>query len=128
MIAVNYKTIELQIVSFMINIPVIIISYYSYIYILYATYDVLQRYRQGNICRRHPAVKAIYIYCTIHGNYRTVYSWLFPILDSTYTEAFNKDTNQLTHHHLGCMEYTNALVHYTPYSPDRGVLTITINP
>ena len=35
----------------------------------------------------------------------------------------HRATNQLTHPYQGCMD--NALVHYTPYSPGRGGLTIT---
>ena len=34
-------------------------------FVSHLTYDLHQRYRQGNICRIHPAVRAIYIYCTV---------------------------------------------------------------
>ena len=58
---------------------------------LYPTYDVLQRYRQGNIIYRiHPAVRAICIYCTVVTT--ELYNWLFPILDSTCTEALGIQT------------------------------------
>ena len=68
---------------------------------LYPTYDVLQRYRQGNICRIHPAVRAIYIYCT--GSLQSCTAGCFNTRQYMYRSL--RDTNQLTHHCLGCMEY-----------------------
>ena len=59
---------------------------------LYPTYDILQRYRQGNICRIHPAVRAIHnIYCIVVTT--ELHSGPFPILDSTYTKVLGIQTS-----------------------------------
>ena len=102
------------------------------------TYDVLQRYQQGNICRIHPAVRAIYD-C---GHYRTaqlaVSNTRQYILRSlrdtkpvTHTCWAVWSTNALVRNHIQalglrpCAVYGYRTRALYSIQPDRGVLTIT---